>query len=299
MVWGAGATAALVERASDDRDQSAVQTHREALARLVETRSTLSGTAFQPSGRTTPPRRPRPLSSGPSRVEPRELRPDRPLEGGGRGVRRSRSGLGAAGVDVAARIGGADRVRRSGHRGGGSAPRVLEYALQENAIPLRNRVHERGQRPHLLDISEDSACRRGALAFTGLTAREHEVLAHLVANRTNAEIAASLFISKKTGGAHVQPVAQDRNWLTPKSRRTGLMRRMGHQRMRCPVIGLATPAGHARVPPTYPGFARPVFSRVAGHVSQAWHALDLHSVPFAMRRSGVRIPSAPPIENAI
>ena len=40
-------------------------------------------------------------------------------------------------------------------------------------------------------------------AFTGLTARETEVLAHLVANRTNAEIAEALFISEKTVSVHV------------------------------------------------------------------------------------------------
>ncbi len=40
-------------------------------------------------------------------------------------------------------------------------------------------------------------------AFAGLTARETEVLAHLVANRTNAEIAATLFISEKTVSLHV------------------------------------------------------------------------------------------------
>ena len=40
-------------------------------------------------------------------------------------------------------------------------------------------------------------------AFTGLTAREKEVLAHLVANRTNAEIAEALFISEKTVSVHV------------------------------------------------------------------------------------------------
>ena len=50
MVWGARAAADLVQRASDDRDQTAVQTHREALARLVKTRAALPGVAFQPSG---------------------------------------------------------------------------------------------------------------------------------------------------------------------------------------------------------------------------------------------------------
>ena len=50
MVWGARAAADLVQRASDDRDQTAVQTHREGLARLVKTRAALPGVAFQPSG---------------------------------------------------------------------------------------------------------------------------------------------------------------------------------------------------------------------------------------------------------
>ena len=49
MVCGARAAADLVQRASDDRDQTAVQTHREALTRLVKTRATLPGIAFQPS----------------------------------------------------------------------------------------------------------------------------------------------------------------------------------------------------------------------------------------------------------
>ena len=50
MVWGARASADLVQGASDHRHQSAVQAHREALTRLVKTRETLPGIAFQPSG---------------------------------------------------------------------------------------------------------------------------------------------------------------------------------------------------------------------------------------------------------
>ena len=41
------------------------------------------------------------------------------------------------------------------------------------------------------------------VAFTGLTARETEVLALLVANRTNAVIARTLLISEKTVSVHV------------------------------------------------------------------------------------------------
>jgi DNA-binding CsgD family transcriptional regulator len=40
-------------------------------------------------------------------------------------------------------------------------------------------------------------------AFSSLTRREREVLAHLVAGRSYAEIAAALFISEKTVSAHI------------------------------------------------------------------------------------------------
>ena len=40
-------------------------------------------------------------------------------------------------------------------------------------------------------------------AFAGLTSREAEVLRHLVAGRTYAEIAKNLFISEKTVSVHV------------------------------------------------------------------------------------------------
>jgi DNA-binding NarL/FixJ family response regulator len=43
-------------------------------------------------------------------------------------------------------------------------------------------------------------------ALAALTSREREVLGHLVAGRTNAEIARDLFISDKTVSAHVTNV---------------------------------------------------------------------------------------------
>ncbi len=45
-------------------------------------------------------------------------------------------------------------------------------------------------------------------AFAQLTEREAEVLSHLVANRTNAEIAEELFISTKTVSVHVSNLAR-------------------------------------------------------------------------------------------
>ena len=78
----------------------------------------------------------------------------------------------------------------------------------------------------------DGSARRTALlvpasdavpaAFTALTAREREVLGHLVANRTIAEIGQALFISEKTVCVHVSNLAaQDRDPVTPRGRRAG------------------------------------------------------------------------------
>ena len=93
MVWGARAAADLVERASDDRDQTAVQAHREALTRLVKTRATLPGVAFQPSGPDDTVQAARAaLFAAESGRADRGRGPDQPLAGGGRGVCRSRLG---------------------------------------------------------------------------------------------------------------------------------------------------------------------------------------------------------------
>ena len=69
-------------------------------------------------------------------------------------------------------------------------------------------------------------------AFTALTARETEVLAHLVANRTNAEIAEALFISEKTVSVHVSNLLRktatgSRREVAALARRTGV----GHRRI--------------------------------------------------------------------
>jgi DNA-binding CsgD family transcriptional regulator len=55
----------------------------------------------------------------------------------------------------------------------------------------------------LVDPEIDAHAAEGVPVLDGLTKREHEVLAHLVAGRTYAEIAQELFISEKTVSAHV------------------------------------------------------------------------------------------------
>ena len=78
------------------------------------------------------------------------------------------------------------------------------YALEQEAEPLRRRVEESAATARI-SLAKPSVPTPEAApaAFTGLTTREREVLAHLVANRTNAEIAQTLFISEKTVSVHV------------------------------------------------------------------------------------------------
>jgi len=59
-----------------------------------------------------------------------------------------------------------------------------------------------------LEGQELSAQRTGGAEDVLLTPREREVLGHLAAGRTYAEIAATLFISQKTVSVHVTHVLQ-------------------------------------------------------------------------------------------
>ena len=55
------------------------------------------------------------------------------------------------------------------------------------------------------------------------------MLAHLVANRTNAEIAEALFISEKTVSVHVSNLLRKTDTaVTPRGRRAGPSRGVGH-----------------------------------------------------------------------
>ena len=204
MVWGARAAADLVERASDDRDQTAVQTHRDALARLVKSRATLPGIAFQPSGRddTAQVAWAALFAAESGRADGVEDQislwreavaacADAAL---GWEQQVSTWRLASALIESGASSSEAAALLRGVH----------EYAVREGAAPLQTRVEELAASARLsLTSPRIPTAAAVPAAFTGLTARETEVLAHLVANRTNAEIAATLFISEKTVSVHV------------------------------------------------------------------------------------------------
>ena len=138
---------------------------------------------------------------------------------------RSWSRLGRAGLVVAARLRAA-AVRRPGEtaqllRG------VHAYAVQQGATPLQSRVEELAASARI-SLTAPLVPSRDAVpaAFIALTAREREVLGHLVANRTNAEIGEALFISEKTVSVHVSNLL--RKTETPSRREVAaLARRVG------------------------------------------------------------------------
>ena len=138
---------------------------------------------------------------------------------------RSWSRLGRAGLVVAARL-RADAVRRPGEtaqllRG------VHAYAVQQGATPLQSRVEELAASARI-SLTAPLVPARDAVpaAFIALTAREREVLGHLVANRTNAEIGEALFISEKRVSVHVSNLL--RKTETPSRREfAALARRVG------------------------------------------------------------------------
>jgi DNA-binding NarL/FixJ family response regulator len=70
-------------------------------------------------------------------------------------------------------------------------------------VPLRTQVEAlaRGARVSLTVIPQNPP--RDTAVFAGLTAREREVLAHLLAGRTYGEIARALTVSEKTVSTHI------------------------------------------------------------------------------------------------
>ena len=81
--------------------------------------------------------------------------------------------------------------------------RATEVATRLRAVPVLEQVAElaRSARIPLGDVAPESETARAALP--GLTPREREILAHVVAGRTYAEIAAALVLSEKTVSLHI------------------------------------------------------------------------------------------------
>jgi DNA-binding CsgD family transcriptional regulator len=204
MVWGARAAADLVERASDDRDQTAVATHRKALTRLVNKRATLPGIGFQPSGPGDTTQVARAALFGAESGRAAGVEDQISL------WREAVAACAEAGLGWERQVSSwrlARALIESGASGSEAAALlrgIHEYAVQHRATPLQTHVEELAASARI-SLTSPSALPAAAVpaAFSGLTPRETQVLAHLMANRTNAEIAQTLCISEKTVSVHV------------------------------------------------------------------------------------------------
>ncbi len=94
-----------------------------------------------------------------------------------------------------------------GSRGEGAAAlrHAARIAAALGAVPLLRDAEALALQAHipLAEPAPATETDRATDGFPGLTPREREVLAHLVAGRTYAEIAGALFISEKTVSVHV------------------------------------------------------------------------------------------------
>jgi DNA-binding CsgD family transcriptional regulator/tetratricopeptide (TPR) repeat protein len=207
MVLGARAAADLVQQASDGRDQAAVRRHREALTGLMKARATLPGIAFASScpGDTVQPARAALFAAEQGRADGVDDRVSlwrdavAACETAGLGWEQQVSSWRLAAALVASGASGT-----SGTEAAELLRGVHEYAGRQGAEPLKARVEELAASARISLVAPSLPPSRSVpAAFAGLTAREAEVLAHLMANRTNAEIAQALFISEKTVSVHV------------------------------------------------------------------------------------------------
>ena len=226
MVSAARAAADSVQRASDDRDPTAVRIHREALTRLLALRATLPGIVFEPSGPDDTVQLARAAlfaaesarADGEEQTGPWRQAVAACAEAGLLWEQQVSSWrLASSLIDSRARDDEAAQLLRGVH----------EYAVRQRATPLRSGVEElaAGARISLIEPNIPDAATVPA-AFSGLTPREIEVLAHLVANRTDAEIAQALLISKKTASVHVsnlmrKTVTGSRREVAALARRVG------------------------------------------------------------------------------
>lgn len=101
----------------------------------------------------------------------------------------------------------ADTLAQQGHRHQAATPMRAAYRRAHDLnAPAVAREVEALARLARIDLTDPAPVTRPHLTdsvLAGLTRREREILAHLVAGRSYAEIADELFISQKTVGVHV------------------------------------------------------------------------------------------------
>lgn len=207
LMWGARSAAEMAEEARDRRDHARITHAGELLDRIVEIRHGLQPPPFEPlaaedlilpaleavyAAETA-----RCLAQSPTSALWEEA------------VQR----CAAAGLQweesVASHQWARALLSEGASRAVIAAPLRSAYGLagEMGASPLRREIETLAALARIsLGEPELPAIDKVPSAFQALTKREQEILSHLVAGRTYAEIAAALFISKKTVSVHVSNV---------------------------------------------------------------------------------------------
>jgi DNA-binding NarL/FixJ family response regulator len=96
-----------------------------------------------------------------------------------------------------------DRTRR--HEAAAALRHANELAVNLRAAPILGEI-EALARSVRIPLAVPEAVPEHAVTLSGLTAREREILAHIVAGRTYREIARDLVLSEKTVSVHVSNI---------------------------------------------------------------------------------------------
>jgi DNA-binding CsgD family transcriptional regulator/tetratricopeptide (TPR) repeat protein len=205
LMWGARAAAELAQDARDHHDDRRANAATERLDELVALRDSLPHRAFEPLVPGDPIQ---PALEALFVAESKRARGDSGTSVGWEEAVRRCEAAGMRWEQMISTWRWAQALLREGTQSSVVAPMlraVHQFATAAGARPLQLRAVELASLAKIsleepVGIAEQVA---PPAALAGLTKRELEVLSHLVAGRTYAEIGGALFISEKTVSVHV------------------------------------------------------------------------------------------------
>ncbi|MFG1815209.1 AAA family ATPase [Kribbella sp. NPDC049174] len=202
LVWGARVAADLMEAARDQGDSDAVRTTQAAFDELLTARRGMQPSAFKAGGPTDLIQ---PAMQALFTAESARYAAESPTSAEWEEAVRRCDAAGLRWDEAVASW----RWAQALHGEGASRNVVAEplrsahrFAAEVGAIPLRDQVEALAALGGI-PLQEPAELPDVPARLSSLTKREQEVLSHLVAGRTYAEIAKALFISEKTVSVHV------------------------------------------------------------------------------------------------
>jgi DNA-binding CsgD family transcriptional regulator len=204
LVWGARAAADLMEAARDRNDSAALERTQAAYDNLVAVRRGMQPAPFDVMG---PEDLVQPAMEALFTAETARYLAEKPTSAIWAEAVRRCDAAGLRWDEAVASWRSAQALLDEGaSRAAVAVPlrSAYRFALDAGAVPLRQQTETLAALGRIR-LEEPAATARAQppAPFDSLTRREQEVLSHLVAGRTYAEIAKALFISEKTVSVHV------------------------------------------------------------------------------------------------